>query len=200
MKSLNAAAGFLLTLTALQSASGQALYAGVRAGAGIPTGDFAQKSTATGNAAYLRGASPGLGYGLDAGIGSPLLSLYDSYDHIQFGCQSGACSTSGKYDLTGYAAGVRASIPLLMLFRPWVKAGITYNQMKGNVDSTSVETNKRPGYEVGAGADIPILMGFFSLTPQVRKIRQRLSPAGGSRRDVDYYTFDIAFRIRTPIV
>ena len=200
MKSLKAAALFLIALPALHAADAQALYAGVRAGAGIPAGDFAQKATATGNAAYLRGASPGPGYGLDAGIGSPLFGFYASYDHIQFGCQSGACNTSGKYDLTGYAAGVRASIPLLMLFRPWVKAGITYNQMKGNVDSVSVETGKRPGYEVGAGVDIPVFMGFFSLTPQVRKIRQRLSPAGGSRRDVDYYTFDIAFRIRTPIV
>lgn len=199
MKSFKSAAAIILTLLSGRAAGAQALYGGVRVGAATPTGDFSQNATATGNAAYLRGANPGLGYGLDAGIGSPLFGLYASYDHIQFGCKSDQCSTSGKYELTGYAAGVRASVPLLPLIRPWAKAGITYNEMKGIVNGSAVSTGKSPGYEVGAGVDIPILMGFFSLTPQVRRVRQRLSPNDGSKRDVDYYTFDIGFRVRTPL-
>ena len=195
MKSLNAIAALALAVTLSRSADAQALYGGVRVGTAIPTGDFSENATATGNAAYLRGASPGLGYGLDAGIGSPLLGLYASYDHIEFGCNSGACSTSGKYRLTGYAAGVRASIPLLPLLRPWAKAGITYNEMKGDVSGTAVSTGKG----IGAGADIPILMGFFSLTPQVRRVRQRLSPNDAGKRDASYYTFDLGFRVRTPL-
>jgi hypothetical protein len=199
MKSLNA----LFVIAAVAAFGGvadaQALYAGVRAGTGIPTGDFSQDATATGNSAYLRGASPGLGYGLDGGIGSPMFGFYASYDRIRFGCSSGQCSTSGKYELTGYAAGVRASVPLLPLLRPWAKAGLTYNELKGSVGTTSVTTGSSPGYEVGAGVDIPIFMGFFSLTPQVRRIRQRLSPNGGSKRDVNYYTFDIGLRVRTPL-
>ncbi len=177
----------------------QALYGGVRVGAAIPTGNFSQNATATGNAAYLRGATSGLGYGLDAGIGSPLFGLYASYDRIQFGCESSACAASGKYELTGYAAGVRASVPLLPLFKPWAKAGITYNELKGRAGETPVTTGKGPGYEVGAGVDIPILMGFFSLTPQVRRVRQKLSPNDGSKRDANYYTFDIGIRVRTPL-
>ena len=199
MKSLHAITAVVLAALVSRPADAQALYAGVRVGTAIPTGDFSANATATGNAAYLRGASPGLGYGLDAGVGSPVLGLYASYDRIQFGCNSGECSTSGKYELTGYAAGVRASVPLLPLLRPWAKVGITYNELKGDVSGTAVSTGKGLGYEIGAGADIPILMGFFSLTPQVRRIRQRLSPNDGSKRDADYYTFDLGLRVRTPL-
>jgi hypothetical protein len=177
----------------------QALYVGVRGGVGIPTGEFSEKATATGNDALLRGASPGLGFGLDAGIGSPLVGLYAGYDRIRFGCQSGECAKSGKYDLTGYSAGVRVSVPLLPLLRPWAKAGITYNEMKGSVNGVAVTTGKGPGYELGAGVDIPVLMGFFSLSPQVRRIRQRLEPNDAGTRDVNYYTFDLGLRVRTPL-
>ena len=98
--------------TEVSSADAQALYLGVRGGAGIPTGEFSEPATGPGDAALLRGASPGFGYGLDAGIGSPILGLYAGYDHIEFGCRDGQCSTSGKYQLTGYSAGLRASVPL----------------------------------------------------------------------------------------
>lgn len=188
----------LFGTTAATSAHAQLFYAGVRVGAATPTGDFAEKSTATGSDAFLRNGTAGLGYGLDAGLGSTLLGLYASYDHIQFGCASGACSTSGKAELTGYAAGVRASIPLLPLIKPWAKAGITYNEIKQKLPASSsavsMSTGKKPGYEVGAGVDIPILMGFFSLSPQVRYVRQKFSG-----RSADYYTFDIGLKLRSPL-
>ena len=189
----------VLSITAAAPLTAQALYAGVRGGVGIPTGEFSEKATAVGNDALLRGASPGLGYGLDAGIGSPLVGLYAGYDRIQFGCQTGECATSGKYELTGYSAGIRVSVPLLPLLRPWAKAGITYNEMKGSVNGVAVTTGKGPGYELGAGADIPILMGFFSLSPQVRRIRQRLEPNDAGKRDAHYYPFDLGLRVRTPL-
>lgn len=196
--------------TAATPAGAQLFYAGIRGGAGIPTGPFAEKTTATGNDALLRNATPGFGYGLDAGIGSPLLGLYAGYDRIRFGCASGTCATSGKYELTGISAGVRASVPLLPLIKPWAKAGITYNEMKGSFPGASsgmsVSTGKGLGYEVGAGVDIPMFLGLFSLTPQVRRVRQnlepRLSPSTGTsagKRPADYYTFDIGLRVRSPL-
>jgi hypothetical protein len=193
----------LLVLVPVSAASAQGLYAGVRAGAGIPTGDFAANPTATGNAAWRRGGSAGFGYGLDAGFGAGLIGFYGSYDDIKFDCKSESCASSGKYELKGFAAGVRASVPLLPLLKPWAKAGITYNEMTGTIGSgasaVAVSTGKSPGYEVGAGVDIPILLGFASLTPQARYVRQRLNPNGAGKRNADYYTFDIGFRIRTPI-
>ena len=184
--------------------SAQGLYGGVRAGVGMPTGTFSENPTATGNGALLRGASPGLGYGLDAGFGGAgLIGIYASYDDIRFDCRSEACASSGKYELKGYAAGVRASVPLMTLLKPWAKAGITYSEMTGTVGSgasaLSVKTGKSPGYEVGAGVDIPILLGFASLTPQVRFIREKLNQNNAGKRDANYYTFDIGFRIKTPI-
>lgn len=189
----------LLLIAGPASLNAQALYVGVRGGVGIPTGDFSEKANAAGNDAFLRGASPGLGYGLDAGIGSPLVGFYAGYDRIKFGCQSGECSASGKYELTGISAGVRVSVPLLPLLRPWAKAGLTYNEMKGSVNGTPVTTGKSPGYEIGAGVDIPILAGFFSLSPQVRRITQRLEPNDAGKRDANYYTFDLGLRVRTPL-
>jgi hypothetical protein len=187
----------------LGGAGAQGMYAGVRAGAGIPIGDFSEVAAGTGSAAFLRGGSPGLGYGLDAGVGAGLIGLYGSYDRIQFDCKPESCASSGKYSLTGFAAGVRATVPLISLVKPWAKAGITYNEMKGDIRSgtnlVKVSTGRSPGYELGAGFDVPILAGFGSLTPQVRYVRQRLNPNDSGKRDASYYTFDIGLRIRTPI-
>jgi opacity protein-like surface antigen len=196
-------AGTFAMMLLARVVSAQGLYAGVRAGVGIPTGEFSESRTTKDTNAFLRGASPGLGYGLDAGFGAGPIGFYASYDKIQFDCRSESCASAGKYDLTGYAAGVRASVPLLALLKPWAKAGITYNEMNGTVGSgttaVSVKTGKSPGYEMGAGVDIPVLAGFFSLTPQVRYVRQRLNPNDAGKRDVNYYTFDIGFRVRTPL-
>ena len=196
----------IITSGFARGAQAQALYAGIRGGAGIPTGEFSEKPTETGNAALLRGASPGLGYGFDAGLGASLVGFYASYDRIQFGCQSGSCAESGKYELTGVSAGARVGIPLLPLLKPWAKAGVTYMQMKGSVTGSAVTTEKRPGYEVGAGVDIPILMGFFSLSPQMKLVRQKLEPViatssatTGGKRHADFYVFSLGLNVRSPI-
>ena len=191
-------------------ARAQLFYLGVRGGAGIPTGGFGEAATSTDGA--LRGARPGLGYGLDAGVSlGPLLGLYAATDRIDFDCLSESCASSGKYKLKGVSGGVRLGIPvpLLPLPKPWVKAGITYNQMTGTLQGAAagmkITTSKRPGYELGAGVDLPV-MTFFSITPQVRYVRQKLkyqppsiSSSTGGTRDANYYTFDIGFRFRSPI-
>jgi hypothetical protein len=205
MKSRLLAAASMSTFLATSPIGAQAIYAGVRGGAAIPTGEFSNESGATGNAALLHGASPGLGYGFDAGLGSPLIGFYGSYDHIDFGCQSASCDTSGKYQLSGVSAGARVGIPLLPLLKPWAKAGITLMQLKGTVSGNEVTTKRRPGYEVAAGVDIPILMGFFSLSPQVRKVTQKLEPViasssatTGGKRSADFYSFSLGLTVRTP--
>ena len=188
----------------------QLFYFGVRGGAGIPKGEFSTAATGT-EVPYGRGARPGLGYGLDAGLSlGPLLGLYASTDRIDFDCLSQSCSSSGKYKLKGVSGGVRLGIPmppLLPLPKPWVKAGVTYNQLTATAEpnATRITTKKRPGYELGAGVDLPV-MQFFSISPQVRYVRQRLqyspspeSSMSGATRDANYYTFDLAFRFRSPI-
>lgn len=191
-------------------AEAQLFYIGVRAGAGIPAGSFADTVNAGSGSALLTGARPGLGYGLDAGVSlGPMLGGYASYDRIAFGC-SGNCASSGKYTLKGYAAGVRVGIPFLPLLKPWAKAGITLNELEGELggpnDGVRVIAKRSPGYEIGAGVDIPVLAGFFTLTPQVRRVRQKLEFAApdigesaSGKKPADYYTFDLGLRLRSPI-
>lgn len=205
MKFIAFAVAFAAIPLAASGSNAQAIYAGVRGGAGIPTGSFAEQSNATGNAALLHGAAPGLGYGLEGGLGSTLLGLYASYDHIDFDCQSSSCNTNGKYSLNGMSGGVRVSVPLLPLLKPFAKAGVTYMQMKGSVNGSPVTTKKRPGYEVGAGLEIPVFMGFFSLTPQIRRVSQKLEPVvatssatTGGKRAADFYVFSLGLNVRTP--
>lgn len=197
-----------LSICSALPARAQLFYVGVRGGAGIPTGGFGEAGSTSGDP-FLKGARPGLGYGLDAGISlGPILGAYASTDRIDFDCLSQSCATSGKYKLKGVSAGVRVGVPLVPLIKPWVKAGITVNEMTGTLSGTpggEVKTGKRPGYEVGAGIDLPV-MTFFSITPQVRYVRQNLkykppasSSLSGGTREANYYTFDIGFRFRSPI-
>ena len=197
-----------LLLGAPRSVQSQLFYIGVRGGAAIPTGTFGEPASERTDP-FFTAATPGLGYGVDAGIGAGLLGLYASADRIQFECEKDLCVERGKYKVSGVSGGVRLGVPLFPLTKPWVKAGVVVNDITGTlgegVAATRIETVRRPGYELGAGIDIPIA-GIFSVTPQVRYVRQRLKfklepegTAGNGARDVNYYTFDIAFRLRSPI-
>jgi opacity protein-like surface antigen len=181
----------------------QLLYGGVRVGAGVPSGTFAESANTTAQDGAIRGAQTGFGYGLDAGVGLGVLGFYAGYDRIDFGCEAAVCGSSGKYRLTGVSAGVRLGVPLIPIIKPWVKAGVTFNEINGTntgTNATKIATDRNPGYELGAGIDIPVLV-LFSLTPQVRYVGQKLDLKGlsvGSKTNVSYYTFDLGFRARTP--
>lgn len=181
----------------------QVAYIGVRGGAGVPSGTFAGPYLANATDGVIRGAKPGVGYGVDAGVGLGPLGFYAGYDHIDFECETAACSSNGKYKLEGVSAGVRLGVPLVPIVKPWVKAGVTFNEINGTntgTNATKITTDRTPGYEVGAGLDIPILM-LFSITPQVRYVGQKLDLKGiytGTKTNVSYYTFDIGLRARTP--
>ena len=179
----------------------QLLYFGVRAGAGVPSGTFAETAQPNAQDGVLRGAKPGVGYGLDAGVGLGPLGFYAGYDRIDFGCD--ACASNAKYKLSGVSAGVRLGVPLFPIIKPWVKAGLTFNEINGTstgTGATKIASDRTPGYEVGAGVDIPILL-LFSLSPQVRYVGQKLDLKGiysGNKTNVSYYTFDLGLKARTP--
>lgn len=181
----------------------QLAYVGIRGGAGVPAGTFADPFQQNAQDGVIRGAKQGTGYGFDAGVGLGPLGIYAGYDHYDFGCDAAACGADGKYRLTGVSAGVRLGVPLVPIVKPWVKAGVTFNEINGTstaTTATKIATDRTPGYEVGAGLDIPILM-LFSITPQVRYVGQKLDLKGlysGTKTNVSYYTFDLGFRARTP--
>jgi opacity protein-like surface antigen len=184
----------------------QLFYVGVRGGAAVPKGAFENEQFAS-QEQFLAGAKQSFGYGADAGINLGPLGFYAGYDKIDFDCAPGSCgSEDSKYKLEGVSAGVRLSVPLFPVIKPWLKGGITLAELESDFGPTSsranFKTERTPGYEVGAGIDIPF-GGIFSLTPQVRYVRQKLDLEIGSgnklTNDADYYTFDLGLRLRSPL-
>ncbi|MEO5580060.1 MAG: outer membrane beta-barrel protein [Gemmatimonadaceae bacterium] len=190
---------------------GQSFHLGLRGGAGIPTGAFADDPSGAGaNDALVAGAKTGFGYGLDAGLGLGMFGIYAGFDNLKFDCETTTCTSDGKYKLAGVSAGIRLSPPGMSFIRPWIKGGVTFNELKGSYGSSSTSngltTDRAPGYEVGAGLDIPVF-GFFALTPQVRYVGQNLkyqvpgvtSPTSDDEAGVNYFTVDLGLSLTNPL-
>lgn len=195
--------------------SAQTISLSVRGGGAVPTGAFSDKLNFNIPdcpacdyyvPATMAGAKSGFGYGLDAGLQMGIAGVYASFDHIDFDCTSFACDSDGKYKLTGATAGVKLAMPTTSVLRPFVKGGITFDKLEGAYVGQKVTTDRKPGYEVGAGLDIGIL-GLVSLTPQVRYIGQNFKynvpsvVVTGSEfsQKANYYSFDIGLSVHNPI-
>ena len=183
----------------------QGIYLGIRGGAGIPTGDFANTGSSS---TAVDAAKSGFGYGLDAGLGFGPIGVYAGFDHMNFDCESNTCNSDGKYRLQGVAAGVRISIPGSSFVRPWIKGGVTFNELKGGYGTSSqgLTTERNPGYEIGAGLDIPILR-VFSLYPQARFVGQNFkyeipgvtNTSSSPEAKANYMTFDLGLSFHNPL-
>lgn len=186
--------------------SAQSIYLGLRGGAGIPTGSFSENSTQD-QQALVDGAKTGFGYGLDAGVGLGMFGVYGGFDKIDFDCETTTCTADGKYKLSGVSAGLKLSPPGMGFIRPWVKGGVTFHELKsayGRSGTGGFTTDRTPGYEIGAGLDIPVF-GLFALAPQVRYIGQNLkykvpgvtSPMS-DEAGVNYFTVDLGLAFHNP--
>ncbi len=186
-------------------ASAQGIYLGLRGGAGIPTGAFGD-NTGTVSQTTLDAAKSGFGYGLDAGLALGPIGIYAGFDHINFDCQSDNCNADGAYRLQGIAAGVRLNLPGSRMVRPWVKGGVTFNELQGARGSTEFSTDRNPGYEVAGGFDIPLL-GIISLYPQARYVGQNFkyqipgvtNTATEREQKANYMTFDLGLSVHNPL-
>ena len=186
----------------------QSFHLGLRGGAGIPTGAFSE-NPATAEDALVAGAKTGFGYGLDAGLGFGMFGVYAGFDKIDFDCESATCTSDGKFKLAGVSAGIRLSPPGISFIRPWIKGGVTFNELKrdygSGASSNSLTSDRAPGYEIGAGLDIPAF-GLFAITPQVRYVGQNLkytvpgvtSPSAEPEAGVNYFTVDLGLSITNP--
>jgi hypothetical protein len=204
-KTIALAAGFMTVASVL---SAQAISIGLRGTGSFPTGSFSQASgTAPSADAAIEGAKSGFGYGLDAGVAVGPIGVYASFDHIKFDCQTATCQTDGKYTLQGVTAGVKLFLPHFSIARPYVKGGVTFNDLQGGYggqSSNALTTDHAPGYEVGGGLDVSFL-GVFSFCPQVRYVGQNLkakipgviAPAATGTA-VNYFTFDAGVSVHTP--
>jgi hypothetical protein len=207
-KTRRAVASALMLAFAAPALSAQSLSIGLRGSGSIPTGSFSEApSSTTPNAALIEGAKSGFGYGLDVGLSLNMFGIYAGFDHVSFDCETTTCRTDGKYTLQGVTAGVKISPPIAGILHPFVKGGVTFNDLQGGYggSSSNVLTAERaPGYEVGVGADITLL-GILSFTPQARYIGQELkakvpgvnAPAA-TGQGVNYISFDLGLSVHTP--
>lgn len=196
----------LLVSTAL---SAQSISIGLRGSGSFPTGSFAQQQTSAPTSdVMIEGAKSGFGYGLDVGLGVGPIGIYAGFDHIKFDCQTETCQSDGKYTLQGVTAGVKLAMPMVNRFRPFVKGGVTFQDLKGGYGASSsnaLETDRTPGYEVGVGLDYSLL-GILSLTPQARYVGQKfkpkipgvVTPTESTAQGVNYFTFDLGLSVHTP--
>ena len=209
MKATSRTFGLALAfLSAASTLTAQSFSVGLRGSGSIPTGDFSQTATTTSaNNAAIEGAKNGFGYGLDVGLGLGPIGIYAGFDHIKFDCETTTCRTDGKYTLQGVTGGVKLALPMSSLVRPFVKGGVTFNDLQGGYGGQSsnvLTTDKTPGYELGVGADITLL-GLVSLSPQARYVGQQLkakipgvnAPAA-SGQSVNYLSFDLGLSVHTP--
>ncbi len=187
--------------------SAQSISLGLRGTGSIPTGSFAQDQSST-NATLIEGAKNGFGYGLDVGLGLGIIGVYAGFDRIKFDCQTATCRTDGTYTLQGVTIGAKLMPPMMSAFRPFVKGGVTFFNLKGGYGGSSsnrLETDQAPGYELGAGGDIG-LMGLVSITPQVRYVGQNLkakvpgvtTTTTTATQGVNYFSFDLGLSLHTP--
>jgi opacity protein-like surface antigen len=206
MKSKIAIAAAAAMVMTAASAQAQGFYVGLRGGAVVPTGDFS--STDLSSTTAIQAAKTGFGYGLDAGLSLGMIGVYAGFDHINFDCESGTCNSDGKYNLQGVSAGLRLLLPSTGLITPWVKGGVTFNELKAGYGSSSQEltTDRNPGYEIAAGLDIAVL-GIFRLYPQARYVGQNFkydipgvnNTSSQPEAKANYMTFDLGLSFTNPL-
>jgi opacity protein-like surface antigen len=207
---MKAIASFTLALSLAVFASptsAQSISLGLRGTGSFPTGSFAEDPSGT-NSAVIQGAKQGFGYGAEVGIAMGPIGAYGSFDHIAFDCETSACSSDGEYTLQGVTVGLKLSLPTVSRFRPFVKGGVTFHDLKGSYggsSSSGLTTDKAPGYEVGVGADWGLL-GIVSITPQLRYVGQNLkreipgvtNTSTTPNSGVNFFTFDLGLSLHTP--
>lgn len=208
MKRSHSVLGLAPLFIALTSTlSAQSISIGLRGTGSVPTGSFAGDQ-APSDTALIVGAKNGFGYGLDASVGIGPIGVYASFDHIKFDCQTTTCTSDGKYTLQGATAGVMLSMPGLGRVRPYVKGGVTFNDLEGGYGASSsgkLTTDRTPGYELGLGLDYSLL-GIVAFTPQLRYVGQNfkakipgvVTPATTNGTGVNYFTFDVGLSLHTP--
>ena len=199
--------GIALSLVSLATPlAAQSLSFGLRGTGGIPTGSFGEPSNSA-SATLIQGAKEGFGYGAEVGLGFGPIGAYASFDHIKFDCATATCGAGGDYTLQGVTAGLKLSPSIGSQARPFLKGGITLNDLKGGYGNSSVQltTDRNPGYEVGAGVEFGFL-GLFAIAPQIRYVGQNLkakvpgvtNTSTTPNSGVNYFTFDLGLAVHTP--
>jgi hypothetical protein len=126
----------------------------VRAGAGIPTGDFADRRPGV-------EAETGLAFAAGAVLHlSSAVGIYGQYNRTAFGCDN--CAGAGLDDElvdAGGGFGIHAALPLAA-FRPWIRAGGVYHELRFSGSEGELFSDPALGFQVGGGVSLPLIGGL----------------------------------------
>ncbi len=101
---------------------------------------------------------PGPSYSaqIDLSLPGPA-SIYAAYTYGSFDCEEGFCEgQTVRITSSGFGAGVRIGFigPL------WARAGFLYHGTTVDAESGVFPVDPAPGYDLGAGIEIPAIAGF----------------------------------------
>lgn len=124
----------------------------VRAGAGIPLGEFTEAEPGI-------GAEPGPHLRI-AGLWRFTAGLagYLGYARSWFGCaQCRAVGIDDRVVDTGFDGGVEVSLPVrLSRVQPWVSAGAVFHQLVFSGEGSSLSSDRALGFRLAGGAAVPL--------------------------------------------
>jgi hypothetical protein len=189
----------ILLASAAQTAGAQRLpdlpiSVEVRAGAGIPMGEFAEDEPGVGAE-----AGPAFSAGALFHL-SNALSVYGAYSRTHFVC--GACDAAGLDEQlvdAGAEFGVQVTPVRLAGVSPWVRAGGVYRQLTFSGEGGELTSDPGIGFEAGGGLSVGVTRSI-SIAPGVRfrtyAARLDLGELPGRTIDVSQVMADVGIAFR----
>lgn len=167
----------------------------VRAGAGIPTGDFANREPGI-------QAESGLMVGAGAAVHiSRRFALFGGYSRTRFGCpRCGEQGLDADVTDTGGDFGLQVILPASIRgLGPWIRAGGVYHQISFSGTQGELSSDPALGFEVGGGISLSLLR-VIRLTPGVRyrtySAELDLGGLGEETVDVSHVLVDVGLSYR----
>lgn len=168
----------------------------VRAGAGIPLGDFAASDTGVGAEGGLALAAGGKVH-----LGA-VLAAYGEYQRTAFGC--GRCASRGIDDevvAEGGGFGLHATPGVALAgLAPWVRVGAVVQQLTFSGRGSSLTSDTAVGFEAGGGVELGLPGLPLRLTPGVRyraaSAELDLGGLGAQTLDVTQVVLDLGLSLR----
>lgn len=167
----------------------------VRLGAGIPTGDFANREPGI-------EAEIGPTFGVSAAFhATQVLAVYGGYSRTAFGCSR--CASRGLDDSvtdSGFELGGEAAFPMRVArLRPWARVGAIYHELTFSGGGDQLSSEPSLGFEIGGGGAFAVLPALW-ITPGIRyraySAELDLGGFPGQTVDVSGIVLDVGLSLR----
>jgi hypothetical protein len=129
----------------------------VRAGAAIPTGDWAKDDGET----WVN-----TGYGFDVTAMYrvvPMFGVYGGFNYTSFGVKE---LSGADVNDSGFSVGLHVDVTDMGMMQPWFRVGGMFNQYQTKFGGASFTTDRGFGFEAAGGVAVPVTP-MISITPGV---------------------------------